>query len=573
MLGARPEVYVVVHAFEEYREHEAASNHQLLGIKDADGVRTAGTEDLTGDARPVGATDGEEEGATHAHTLVGDGTLGCPSEVGEPDMRHLWVLGDQLGPHFVDQSMPTVLIESRSMFRRRRYHRQKAHLMLTAMRMRATEANTTLVRAEAFADGLAEIGTPVEVWHPHSRAAVSMAQRLGAVVRDGTPGFLTTWEEFDAWARGRGTSRLLLEDWYRTVRRDHRILMDGSDPAGGRWNFDEMNREPPPRGRDRLLDRAPVRPVETDIDQEVRALLDRWETEGIEFLGRDGPRQFAASRSEALAVLDDFVEYRLAEFGPYEDAMMSGDPFLAHSLLSAPLNLGLLAPGEVVDAAVRAYRAGTVPLPSIEGFVRQVVGWREYIWHLYWHLGEDYADMNYLDARTAIPAWFEQLNSTAISAACLSDVMAGVAERGWVHHIPRLMILANWALQRGYEPRAINDWFQRAFVDGYPWVMAANVVGMGLFADGGIVATKPYASGGAYINRMSNYCGGCRYSPTVRVGEDACPFTAGYWWFLDRHRERLAGNHRMSRALAGLRSRPDIAEIRAQEESRSGEAW
>jgi deoxyribodipyrimidine photolyase-related protein len=312
--------------------------------------------------------------------------------------------------------------------------------------------------------------------------------------------------------------------------------------------------------------------VETDVDREVRALLDRWDSEGIEFIGRDGPRRFAASRAEAIAALDDFVTHRLADFGPYEDAMMSGDPFLAHSLLSAPLNLGLLAPGEVVTAAVDAYHAGRAPLPSVEGFVRQVMGWREYMWHLYWHLGAEYVNTNYLDAQTPPPNWFEQLQSTAISAACLSDVMAGVAERGWAHHIPRLMILANWALQRGYEPSAVTDWFQRAFVDGYPWVMAANVVGMGLFADGGIVATKPYVAGGAYINRMSNYCGGCRYSPTVRVGDDACPFTAGYWWFLDRNHDLLAGNHRMSRALAGLRSRADIADIRAQEDSRSGEA-
>lgn len=491
---------------------------------------------------------------------------------GDARVTHLWILGDQLGAHFDDDSLPSVLIESRSMFRRRKYHRQKAHLILTAMRMRASEDDSIFVRAETFAEGLAQIGAPVEVWHPHSRAAVSMARRLGAVIRGGTPGFLTSWEEFNAWAQGRGSSRLLLEDWYRTTRREHHILMEGDDPIGGRWNFDELNREPPPRGRDQLLDRAPLCPGETDVDQEVREVLDRWEAEGIEFLGRDAPRRFAASRGEARAVLDDFITHRLADFGPYEDAMMSGDPFLAHSLLSAPLNLGLLAPGEVVEAAVRAYHAGVAPLPSVEGFVRQVVGWREYVWHLYWHLGEDYLDMNVLEARTPGPTWFEELESPAISAACLSDVMAGVAERGWVHHIPRLMILANWALQRGYEPRMINDWFQRAFVDGYPWVMAANVIGMGLFADGGIVATKPYASGGAYINRMSNYCGGCRYSPTVRVGDEACPFTAGYWWFLDRNRERLAGNHRMSRALAGLRSRPDIGEIRAQEESRFGAA-
>jgi deoxyribodipyrimidine photolyase-related protein len=484
-------------------------------------------------------------------------------------MTHLWLLGDQLGPHFDDGSMPSVLVESRVMFRRRRYHRQKAHLILTAMRMRAQEQGCALFHAETFAQGIAEIGEPVEVWHPHSRAAERVARSVGAHIRSATPGFLTTWDEFTAWVRGRGSSRLLLEDWYRHTRREHRILMNGEDPVGGRWNFDEMNREPPPRGRTRLLDSPPWLPVETEIDAEVRDHLDRWEREGIEFIGRDGPRQFAASRREALEVLDHFITYRLPDFGPYEDAMMAGDPYMAHSLLSAPMNLGLLSPGEVVDAASRAYHAGTAPLHSVEGFIRQVIGWREYVWHLYWHLGERYVDENHLDAQTPPPRWLEELEAGAVSAACLADVLSGVAERGWVHHIPRLMVLANWALQRGYQPHAMNDWFQRAFVDGYPWVMAANVVGMGLFADGGIVATKPYAAGGAYINKMSNYCAGCRYSPTVRIGDDACPFTAGYWWFLDRTQDRLAGNHRMSRALAGLRARTDIEEIRVQETSRA----
>lgn len=486
----------------------------------------------------------------------------------------LWLWGDQLGPHFDDGVSPIVLIEAKSMFRRRTYHRQKAHLILVAMRMRAQEEPDRIqyVQAETFTEGIRAYAGDVECWHPHSRAGRDLAESLGVRLREGTPGFLTTWEEFDTWASGRGASRLLLEDWYRTVRRTHDILMDGGEPVGDRWNFDELNRESPPRDRDRLLDRDPWRPRETDVDADVRRQLDAWEDEGIAFAGVDGPRLFAASRSEAEAALADFIEYRLGDFGPFEDAMMQTDPFLAHSLLSAPMNLGLLAPGELVSAAVGAYRAGQAALPSVEGFVRQVVGWREYVWHLYWHLGEDYTTRNHLRAESAIPAWFEDADAASIDAACLRDVMAGIEARGWVHHIPRLMILANWALQRGYRPEAVNDWFQRMFVDGYPWVMAANTIGMGLFADGGIVATKPYVAGGAYIKKMGTYCGDCRYSPTVRVGEDACPFTAGYWWFLDRTHETLAGNHRMTRALAGLRARPDIAAIRHQEEERGGRA-
>lgn len=483
-------------------------------------------------------------------------------------MTRLWLLGDQLGPHFDDASLPSVVIEVRGMFRRRRYHRQKAHLLLTAMRMRAQEGNCQMVRADTFAEGVASLGEPVEVWHPHSRNAVRVAQSVGATIRAGTPGFMTTWEDFESWSSGRSSSRLLLEDWYRTTRRRDGVLMDGDEPIGGSWNFDEMNREPPPKGRDRLLERTPFSPTETDVDAEVRELLDQWEREGIRFAGNDGPRQFAASRAEALAALEDFITHRLADFGPYEDAMMLADPFMAHSMLSAPLNLGLLAPRELIDAAVGAFDAGLAPISSVEGFVRQVLGWREYIWHLYWYLGEEYVDANHLGAHEPLPAWFEDLSSDHVTAACLKDVLGGVQRRGWVHHIPRLMVVANWALQRGYDPRSVNDWFQRMFVDGYPWVMNANVIGMGLFADGGIVATKPYAAGGAYINKMSNYCKDCAYSPTVRVGADACPFTAGYWWFLDRTADHLTGNHRMSRALGGLKSRGDIAEIRAQENAR-----
>lgn len=484
-------------------------------------------------------------------------------------MTALWLLGDQLGPHFDDGTSPIVIIEAKSMFARRRYHRQKAHLILTAMRRRALELGdrATYVRANTFAAGVASVEQPLWAWHPHSRAAHALMTSLDVTIADQTPGFITSWDEFDTWVRGRGSSRLLLEDWYRSVRATHAILMEDGKPCGGRWNFDEENRQPPPRGRTRLLDDAPWRPLEDDVDAEVRDDLDRWEREGIEFAGQDGPRLFAAAREEAILALMHFIDERLVDFGPYEDAMMQGDPFMAHSMLSGPMNLGLLAPGELVTAASEAYAHGA-PLASVEGFIRQVIGWREYVWHLYWHLGAEYENLNFLRADTELPEWFDTLNASDVTAACLADVLRGISERGWVHHIPRLMILANWALQRGYRPSDVNDWFQRMFIDGYPWVMAANTIGMGLFADGGVVATKPYVAGGAYISKMSNYCTGCEYSPTVRVGDKACPFTAGYWWFLDREHDTLRGNHRMSRALAGLRNRGDIQEIRDQEHAR-----
>lgn len=492
---------------------------------------------------------------------------------GESTMTALWLLGDQLGPHFDDGTSPVVIIEAKSMFTRRRYHRQKAHLILVAMRRRARELGdrATYVRTHTFAAGVASVGHPLRAWHPHSRAAHALLASLDVEIASETPGFLTSWDEFDAWVRGRGSSRLLLEDWYRSVRTTHGILMEDGEPRGGRWNFDEENRQPPPRGRAHLRDDPPWRPVEDDVDSEVREDLDRWEREGIAFAGRDGPRQFAAARSEAILALTHFMDQRLVDFGPFEDAMMQADPFMAHSMLSGPVNLGLLAPHELVTTATEACAKGA-PLASVEGFIRQVIGWREYVWHLYWHLGAEYENLNFLSAENDLPEWFETLNASEVTAACLADVLRGVSERGWVHHIPRLMILANWALQRGYRPSDVNDWFQRMFIDGYPWVMAANTIGMGVFADGGIVATKPYAAGGAYISKMSNYCSGCEYSPSVRVGAHACPFTAGYWWFLDREQDMLRGSHRMSRALAALRSRGDIAEIRVQEDARGAAA-
>jgi deoxyribodipyrimidine photolyase-related protein len=252
--------------------------------------------------------------------------------------------------------------------------------------------------------------------------------------------------------------------------------------------------------------------------------------------------------------------------------MLAGDPFLAHSMLSAPLNLGLLDPLEAVDRAEAAYRDGSAPLASVEGFVRQLIGWRDFVWHLYWYFEPGYRRANELGAGQPLPKWFAELDADAVEARCLSDVLGGLRDRGWVHHIPRLMVLGNYAMQRGWRPGAMADWFHRAFVDGYEWVMTANVVGMSQFADGGRMSTKPYAGGGAYINRMSDYCGGCRYDPKVRVGDDACPYTAGYWAFLERNEQQLAGNHRMRRPLQGLHRLTDLAALVEQEQARGSRA-
>ncbi len=481
-----------------------------------------------------------------------------------------WLFGDQLGPHFCDgDDQPVLLIESHGVLRRKAYHRQKAHLILSAMRHRAAELgeHCRYLVTDTYGEGLAQVRGELEVIQPTSYAAVHFVDKVAterAVNLLPARGYGASREEFIHWADGRGRKRLLMEDFYRDARIRLGVLMDGAEPVGGRWNFDAENREPPPKGKHTLGLAEPYWPLEDEIDDQVRADLDRLEAEGVHFIGEDGPRTFAATREEALAVLHDFLDHRLADFGRYEDAILTGDRWMAHSMLSAPLNLGLLDPVEVVQAAEQAYEDGHAPLAAVEGFVRQVIGWRDYIWHLYWYLGEDYRHGNELDQRRHLPTWFAELDVEGTDAACLKSALSSVREVGWAHHIPRLMVLGNYALQQGWRPDELTDWFHRAFVDGYDWVMVPNVVGMSQHADGGVLATKPYVSGGAYINKMSDHCGGCRFDPKKRVGEDACPFTGGYWKFLHRHRAKLEQNPRMMRAVKGLDRLSDLDQLLAE---------
>ena len=490
-------------------------------------------------------------------------------------MKTRWLFGDQLGPHFLDDAdQPVLMVEARGVFARRRFHRAKAQLVLSAMRHRAAELGDqcTYVRASSYTEALDGFGKPLSVCHPTSHAARRFVHGRGDIEVVPARGFATSTEDFDRWVRSRGHGRLLMGDFYRDTRRLMGILMDGEEPAGGRWSYDADNREPPPRSAS-LGVPEPEWPTEDEIDTAARHDLDRWEREGhVTFLGADGPRRFAATRAEALAALADFVTHRLSGFGPHEDAMLSADPWMAHSLLSAPLNLGLLDPIEVITRAEDAYRNGLAPLGSVEGFIRQVIGWREFVWHLYWHLPESYRTRNELQAWDPVPGWFADLDAESVDAVCLSDALRGVRDRGWLHHIPRLMVLGNYAMQHGWNPAEVTDWFHRAFVDGYDWVMVPNVVGMSQFADGGVMATKPYVAGGAYINRMSDYCSRCAYDPRKRAGQDACPFTAGYWAFLHRNRERLATNPRMGQSLSGLDRLSDLDAVIEQEAARGSAA-
>ena len=484
----------------------------------------------------------------------------------------LWLFADQLGPHFhggEHAHRPVLLVEASSALTRRRYHRQKLHLVLSALRhaKAGLGERATLIAAPTYSQALHDYSGPVMVYEPTSFAAERFVTRLrdeGRITEIlPTPGFVLSREAFTVWAQDR--KRFRLEDFYREQRKQFGVLMDGEEPAGGRWNFDADNREPPPGGRSELDVPPPWFPAEDEIDAGVRADLDAM---GLDTVGADGPRLFPVTHTEAQDALRRFIDDRLELFGRYEDAMMGADWAMAHSLLSVPLNLGLLHPLDVVHAAESAYRAGSVPLAAAEGFIRQILGWREYIWHLYWHFGPGYLDENHLGAHTPLPRWWCDLDAGAVRAECLRVALGGVAERGWAHHIQRLMILGSHALQRGYDPRALNEWFATAFVDGFSWVMPANVIGMSQHADGGRMATKPYTSGGAYINKMSDHCRTCCFDPKKRLGDDACPFTAGYWQFTHRHQNLLAANMRTSKAVSSMKRLADLDAVLEQERTR-----
>lgn len=485
---------------------------------------------------------------------------GQPSET-------VWVLGDQL-----DRRIPplraadpgrtrVLLVTSEALVNSRSWHRQRLHCVLASMArfaagLRAEGFEVDERRAPTLPDGLAahrEDFSPrsVRAMEPGSWDALAMLGRHGVeVVR--SEQFLCHRDDFAAWAAGR-PGRLRMEDFYRWQRRRLGYLMDGDEPAGGRWNHDQANREPPPT--DARSWPEPVIDRLDGLDATIVASL----PDGC--FGDPPDGWWATDRAGALRRLERFVADGLARFGPHEDAMLAGEPRLAHSGLSQALNLGLLHPAEVCDAVEAGYRSGRVPIASAEGMLRQVIGWREYVWGAYWLWMPGYRDCNSLDAHRRLPPAFTGAPS---AMRCVSSTVAGISAHGWVHHIQRLMVLGNLALLAGVDPSVMVEWMSRSFVDGAEWVMLPNVVGMALHADGGRMATKPYAAGGAYINRMSDYCRGCAYDPRRRTGERACPYTTLYWDFLDRHRERFARNPRTAQQVRGLDRLGDLPEVRAR---------
>lgn len=348
-----------------------------------------------------------------------------------------------------------------------------------------------------------------------------------------------------------GRKSLLLEYFYRSMRKQDGILVDAKgNPEGGQWNYDSANRQTfgkqgPPHIK------PPRRFTPDAITQTVARMVGR---RFADHPGRLDHLDMPVTRQQAQALLKDFIDHRLAHFGPYQDAMWSGTSYLYHSRLSAAINLHLLEPREAVDAAVKAYHQGNAPLQSVEGFVRQILGWREFIRGIYWYYMPRYAKLNFLQCDDRdVPAFFWDGQT---HMHCVQQAMAPVLDHGYAHHIQRLMVLGLFAMLAGVHPTRFNDWHLAMYLDAIDWVSLPNALGMSQFADGGIVGTKPYAATGKYISRMSNYCHACPYNPEQATGDQACPFTTLYWDFLARHRRRLAGNNRLAFQLKNVDRKP-----------------
>jgi deoxyribodipyrimidine photolyase-related protein len=351
--------------------------------------------------------------------------------------------------------------------------------------------------------------------------------------------FVSTQDEFDTWAEGRKALRM--EYFYRDMRRKTGLLMDGDDPEGGKWNYDSENRKPAPD------DIAFSGPMQFTPDETVEEVLDLVESRFGNSFGTLRPFWFATDQTQARRALTHFITYALPRFGDFQDAMMNDNRFLYHALISPYLNVGLLDPIEVCQAAEDAYKDGHAPLNAVEGFIRQIIGWREYVRGIYFREGPDYPRRNALNHQRKLPDFY-WTGETDMN--CMSKAITQTADEAYAHHIQRLMVTGNFALLAGINPHEVHEWYLRVYIDAFEWVEAPNVVGMSQFADGGIIASKPYVSSGAYINRMSDYCKSCRYKVNDKTGKDACPFNTLYWHFLDRHSEKFAKNQRMSTIYA-----------------------
>jgi len=445
------------------------------------------------------------------------------------------------------------LVESARMTTGRNWHKERLFFLISSARhfaqlLELEGFTVEYVKAATTIDGLKEVQArhkdlPIICAEPSSFRQFAALKEFGVEYIE-NDFFLTPRPLFESWAAAQ--KKYLMETFYRKQRTRLNILMAGKEPAGGAWNFDKENRLPPPKKYEgpKYLEHQ-----RDEIDAQVAKEINHVMT-----------TTWATTRKGALKQLKNFIENHFAEFGPLEDAMTTDNWALHHSLLSPYLNNGLLHASEVVGAAITAFNTGDIPIESAEGFIRQIIGWREYVNGMYWFLGPDYRENNQLNAKRKLLPLFNDPSATQMN--CIKETVSDIQERAWVHHIPRLMLLSNLALVTGTNPQEFLEWMREVFIDASEWVMVPNVIGMGVHADGGNLMTKPYAAGGAYISRMSNYCKPCIYNPKLRTGETACPFTTLYWDFLDRHKETFAKNHRMSQQVFGLNRLSDLPELK-----------
>jgi len=503
--------------------------------------------------------------------------------------RTVFVLGDQLtrrrGPLAERPDADVLMIEATAFARRRPYHPHKLALVFAAMRqfrdrLRDAGRRVDYRRVETFEEGLRAHfdagGEDLVAMRPASHGA---GDRLRGLAADAggdldlvtNEGFLTTPADFERWAEDRSPP-FRHESFYRFVRRETGYLMDGDEPVGGEWNYDDENRQFPGADYDPPAPPAyePDPLTETTYEWVLETFDGGYESPpyGGDWADPD-PFRWPVTREEALDALERFVDERLPAFGPYQDAMVTGEFAMNHALLGGAINVGLLHPAEVIEAAIEAAQDPDgdreVPLNSLEGFVRQVAGWREFTRHVYRESMPELAGANQLDHHERLPEFYWTGDT---DMACLSDAVEGVRKRGYSHHIERLMVLSNFALIYGVDPAELNEWFHATYVDAYHWVTTPNVVEMGSFG-AGVFATKPYAASANYIDRMSDHCSNCPYYKTKTTGEGACPFNALYWEFLDRNADELRSNHRMGLVYSHLddKDETELEEIRERAET------
>lgn len=491
------------------------------------------------------------------------------------------VLGDQLDPRSpalrrLDKKTDAVLMmevdEEASIGPS---HRQRTAVFFSAMRHFALElrdkdycvrytpvdqrGNTHSLTGEVKRAAKALEPDRIIVVHPGDRRVYEEAQSwedatgVETEILDDTH-FTCTLDEFNAWADGR--KELTMEYFYRERRKTLGILVDGDGkPEGDQWNYDHDNRESFKKGGPDSP--PPLRFDPDDVTKEVIELIEKRYPDAPGNLDDFG---WPVTGSDAKKSLDHFIKYRLREFGPYEDAMWTGQPWLYHSHLSVPLNLKLLDPSKCIDAAIKAYEKGNAPINSVEGFVRQLIGWREYVRGVYWREGPDYRDRNFLDQHGDLPDFYWTGDT---DMRCMKECIDPVLDYAWTHHIPRLMVTGNFALIAGVNPRKIGDWYFGMYADSVDWATTPNTIGMAMYADGTdesrpVVATKPYAGSANYINKMSNFCKKCPYDHKARTGEtdkgQACPFNTFYWDFLIRNEDRFTGNNRMALIMKNVKN-------------------